>query len=401
MTGNSRSLTNVGHGVNDLYWFVIPSMLPVILEQYRMSYGSAGGILTAFLGTIAVFSFLLGRFSDRVPRPIMMGAGFLFASALLMLSTAAEKLPFFVICVLAAGIGVSSYHPAGYASIADTPPDRRGAAYGYFELWGSGAVFGMFLLHGLLLREIEWRSIILITAVPGLIMGLLFFVFAGRFKVVMQSGPVADVKGFARGSLPGYFFFLFLAVITFRFFGIMAIVSFTPTYLVREIGLTASVASFATGIYFLGGLIFTPILGIQCDRRGPFPVLLATTAAAFPLIFLLSLPQNPLLIPVWLFLIGICYYGAGPAMDLIVSRISGSLGMGEAFGYFMAMVAVAFSFSPLLFGILADHTGLRVSVQVFSFALLLSTCVLLVIMALMKLRGRRAADLAGREEAVQ
>jgi MFS family permease len=196
-------------------------------------------------------------------------------------------------------------------------------------------------------------------------------------------------------------FFLYLAAITFRFFGIMAVVNFTPTYLVREVGLEASVASYATGIYFLGGLIFTPILGKQCDVRSPFLILLLTTGFAFPMIFLLSLSHPLWILPLYLLLIGICYYGAGPAMNIIVARMSGTLGKGEAFGYFMALIAVTFSFSPLLFGMLADRVGLRLSMRIFSLPLLFSALVLVALVMVMRRgAGRRAPGQIVRESTV-
>jgi MFS family permease len=395
------ALRNVGHGVNDLYWFVIPSMLPVILARYSLKYATAGGILTAFLCVIAVFSFVLGRFSDSVPRHQIMGAEFIFASSFLVAASLPDNLTLFVVFILTAGIGVSAYHPAGYASLDETTGRNKGTAYGWFEFWGSLAVFCMFLLHGLLLSSYDWRTIITITSIPGFLMGALYLLYSGRFRRQAAAGresPAGDPpdRPVPEGSVPLWFFALFLAVVTFRFFGIMAVVSFTPTYLVREIGLEPSLASYATGIYFLGGLIFTPVLGRQSDLRGPFPVLLATTAAAFPLLFLLSMPAGFLiLIPLYLFLIGICYYGAGPPMDLIITRVSSRLGRGEAFGYFMAMIAIAYSFSPLLFGMLADRVGLRLSIRAFSSALFAATALLGLLAALMKRRAGNHTPLSG------
>ena len=55
-------------------------------------------------------------------------------------------------------------------------------------------------------------------------------------------------------------FVLFLITIIFRYLGIIAVVHFTPTYLVREIGLPPNIASYATALYFLGGVIFTPFV---------------------------------------------------------------------------------------------------------------------------------------------
>jgi len=41
--------------------------------------------------------------------------------------------------------------------------------------------------------------------------------------------------------------------------------------------------------------------------------------------------------------------------------MSGRIGKGEAFGYFMAVIGVTFSFSPFLFGISSDRTGLIIT----------------------------------------
>ena len=123
-----------------------------------------------------------------------------------------------------------------------------------------------------------------------------------------------------------------------------------------------NIASYATGLYFLGGLIFTPIIGKQCDIRSPFLVLLVTTGIAFPLIFLISLPHLRIL-PLYLILLGGSYYGAGPAVNMILALMNSKMGMGEAFGYLTSMMAVAYSFSPLLFGVMADRIGLRLSIR--------------------------------------
>ena len=69
-------LRNVGHGVNDIFWYILPSLLPVILDQFDIKYGTAGGLLTAFLGVVAVFSFILDKISDYSPRHIILAAGF-------------------------------------------------------------------------------------------------------------------------------------------------------------------------------------------------------------------------------------------------------------------------------------------------------------------------------------
>ena len=155
-------LRNTGHGVNDIFWFVLPSLLPVILEQFGMKYSTAGGLLTAFIGVIAIFSFILGKLSDHIPRLYILGPGFLVASIFFIISSFMNNIHLFVVCVLFAGIGVSSFHPAIYAFIEDTTKEGRGKVYGMFEFWGAVAILLMFLLHGFLLKQLSWRNILLL-----------------------------------------------------------------------------------------------------------------------------------------------------------------------------------------------------------------------------------------------
>jgi len=64
--------------------------------------------------------------------------------------------------------------------------------------------------------------------------------------------------------------------------------------------------------------------------------------------------------------------------------MSGKLGKGEAFGYFMALISVTFSFSPLLFGLLADRIGMGPSMRVFSLPLLFAALGMAVMIQAMK-----------------
>jgi MFS family permease len=384
------ALRNAGHGANDIYWFILPSLLPLILEQFNMKYGTAGGILTAFLIVVALFSYFFGKLSDRISRSILMGVGFLCASAFIIFASFTGGLAAFVVLILIAGIGVSTFHPPVYALIGESTTHRRGTAYGMFEFWGSAAVFLMFFLHGLLLRNLSWRTVIQISSVPGIVAGILFLATSKSGAAADRyPGPGAYPERTEEQSsdppgMPRPLFVLFLLVVALRFFGIIAVVNFSPTYLVREVGLEQSIASFATGLYFLGGLIFTPIVGGLCDRRDPFVVLLLSTAAAFPLILLVSSPFPVWALPFSILLLGGMYYGAGPAMDIIISRMSSTMGRGEAFGYFMAIISVTYSFSPLLYGVVADRLGLQSAMRLFSFPVLLSAAALFVLGRLLK-----------------
>jgi hypothetical protein len=68
------------------------------------------------------------------------------------------------------------------------------------------------------------------------------------------------------------------------------------------------------------------------------------------------------------------------------------LGKGKASGYFMALIAVTFSFRPLLSGMLVDRAGLRLAMRNFSLPLLLSVPVLVALVMFMRHGARRRAS---------
>ena len=72
-------MSSLGHGTNDMYWFILPILLPLMLDQFKMDYTAAGFLMTAFLFVIALLSFFMGWASDKVSPPIIIGLGFLLS----------------------------------------------------------------------------------------------------------------------------------------------------------------------------------------------------------------------------------------------------------------------------------------------------------------------------------
>ena len=63
---------------------------------------------------------------------------------------------------------------------------------------------------------------------------------------------------------------LFIVGVMLRVLGVNAVQSFLPTYLVRSVHLDPGIASFAMGLWFLGGAVGAIVMGRFADRRGAF-----------------------------------------------------------------------------------------------------------------------------------
>ena len=368
----TTAVRNVGHGANDLYWFILPPVLPLILQQFGLRYAAAGGIVAAFLTTTAISSMLTGRLSDRVHRGRLVAFSFLLASTALLAAAFMPRLGLVIAFLVVAGIGVSTYHPAAYASIHDTG-QGRGRTYGAFEASGSLAIITMLTVQGLLVSRVGWRGLIVVGAIPGALMGVFLLLIPGLSigEPLPRSGtgdlaaatpaatrPAAHVPA-AGALLPA----LFIVGTMLRVLGVNALQNFTPTYLVRAVHMDPGIAAFAMGFLFLGSMAGAMTMGRLADRRGPFPVFLLSTGLLVPLLPILGLRMPAFAYPALLVVIGFFNSACLPAQSMILGGLSGDRGKGSVFGFLMAMNALTAAASPLLFGLLADAAGLVAAVR--------------------------------------
>ena len=260
-----------------------------------------------------------------------------------------------------AGIGVSTYHPAAYAAIHDAG-HGKGRTYGAFEASGSTAVIGMLVLQGLLIARIGWRGMIVIGAIPGAIMGVLLLA-APRLSfgdVRVQRHPVAGAAPAASVLLSA----IFVLGVMLRILGFNALQNFAPTYLVRAVQMDPAVAALAMGVSFRRrperGPGHGPCSGPYRRIPGLCPVLRAPGAAAVAAQPAPALPWHTRGFSSW--------WGsaARPATRRRPSFSAGSAapaGKGSVFGVLMGATALTAAAAPLLFGLVADQSGLVAAVR--------------------------------------
>ena len=364
-------LRNAGHGANDLYWFILPPVLPLILQEFGLRYAAAGGMIAVYLSMIAIASMLTGRLSDRMHRGRLIGFGFLLASLGVFASSLMPSLPLVIGLLMVAGIGVSTYHPAAYAAIHDAG-HGKGRTYGAFEASGSFAVIVMLVLQGLLIARIGWRGVIVVGAIPGALMGALLLAaprlsFGDRqapHLAPMPAGTTAETTAGTTAPVASVFLSgVFVVGVMLRILGVNALQNFAPTYLVRAVQMNPGIAAFAMGFTFAGGMCGALVMGRAADRHGPFPVYVLASGLLAPLLPLLSLRMPAAVYPALLFLVGFCGSACFPAQSMILAELSGSRGKGSVFGLLMGATALTAAASPLLFGLVADGSGLVAAVR--------------------------------------
>jgi MFS family permease len=192
---------------------------------------------------------------------------------------------------------------------------------------------------------------------------------------------------------------LFFTATVLRFLSCVAVLNFTPTYLVLERGLAPNVAAYTTAFVFVGGTVFCPLVGKWVDRFGVTPMLLVVAGGIGPLVLLMSLPMPLWLLAPLLTLLGGFITGAAPIQNVFLSRLRSRLGIGTVFGMMMGLIALIASLSPLIFAYLAEHLGIAAGLRMFSLPAMASL-VVLTFMIRAERRGK-ARSVPSREQSGQ
>lgn len=384
-------LTRIGHGANDIYWFVLPAVLPIILAEYGFSYTAAGAFITSFLLAVALISFVSGNLADRFSRGPLISSSFFLASGALIVSGLLSGFWPFMAMLIVAAVGVGIFHPVAYAVIDIASKKGRGRMFARYEASGSVGIMILFVVHGLLIDDIGWKGMVIIASLPGLCVGWLFF--AKRQIVSAEKQPGGAGAQTERPNLPRWAVPVFFAFIILRTLSSASVLNFIPVYLMSGVGFRGNLGSYAAGIIFVGAIVVNSFIGEVVDRKGPIPVMVISSLLMGALLIVTPVLSNTWLIFPLLLLLGSTVSAAIPAQNILLSSMSDPMRRGAAFGALMGIMTVANSTGPLILGIIADLLGLGAALALASIPALAGLVLIIVVGRVMPKLPARSIEL--------
>ncbi|MDE6121217.1 MAG: MFS transporter, partial [Muribaculaceae bacterium] len=84
-------IISFGHFLNDMIQSVIPSVYPILRDEYNLSFLQIGIITFVVQMTSSIMQPIVGAYTDRHPHPYSLTAGMMFTLAgILLLSVASS-----------------------------------------------------------------------------------------------------------------------------------------------------------------------------------------------------------------------------------------------------------------------------------------------------------------------
>lgn len=368
----------IGHSINDIYWYILPAILPSILVWFGLSYKSAGGLITIYLSIIAFFSLLFGGFADLYAREEIIGIGFIVSSVGLILSGLAQNLYLFIIFIALAALGVSTFHPAAYSLIGDSGR-KKGEEYGKFEAFGILGILIMYMVYGFLIKYLNWKGILLFTGIPGLIISPFFLKRSNDLSDKPKSLKSSYQRDINENDFSKIIYLFLFSGIALRIFSITSIISFIPIYLVHELNFSPSLANYFASLVFFGGTLASLYFGKLSDQCDPMLLIVVLSGLTAVVIFFISIFTSLYMLGFLLFLLGGSWIGFFPPQNRILIKLGEKTGRGRIFGILTAIITFTNAIGPGIFGLIADRNGLLKTFSIFTFPALLGFIALLSI----------------------
>ena len=125
------------HLLNDLIQAIIPSVYPILKQNYGLTFTQIGLITFSFQVTASVFQPFVGYYTDKYPKPFSQVYGMIFSSLGIISLSYANNLPWIIVSVMLIGLGSAIFHPESARISNMASGGKRGLAQSIFQVGGN------------------------------------------------------------------------------------------------------------------------------------------------------------------------------------------------------------------------------------------------------------------------
>jgi predicted MFS family arabinose efflux permease len=375
--GNQLVLVTTGTLTFTTGRFLLPPLLPEIIEVLAISDFQAGLAMSVMFGLTALSRYPGGRLSDDLNRKTVLVASLGVIVLGFGLFATVGSYPVFLLAVTATGIGVGLYTAAAVARLSDLFVERQGQALGI----NNGSIYLAGVLGAgvasLVLGLGEWRAAFIPIAL--VLLGLLVsFSFLSRERYVIARPRLDVVATFVRiFRSPTARRMLVIGAL----FGVawQGVITFLPRFLQLEKSLAPTDASNLFALLFVVGIGANLLGGRLADRFDvPYLVAVVASVATVGLGVVITASSTPVVVA------GIVVLGAGlaaiwPALQSYMMGQFPKDSKGGDYGAFSASYVGVASLGPSIVGYVAEATSYTVAFVGLAGCLLCSTVLALLL----------------------
>jgi len=357
-------LNAMGHAYNDIYFFIIPLLLPLFREQFQINYVQSGLILSIHVALRSIFSLVFGHFGDHYDKRIIIAVGFIFSSILLGGLVWINNIQTIIAFLLSLAIGVSTFHPLATAIVREnSKASKRGKYISLFSAAGTAGLVVASILFGIFVQIWGWKITCLLFSLPGYLLA---------YAYLKSKKDAKNHKAEAEKKIKKRYIYLFFISLGFRSLGFWAVLSFLPLYATDYLYLKAEISAWIISLFFIGVLSGSLLSSKITDKGQPLFFILFTTFLTTSLILGITYITKPLILIVFIGSIGILEGIFFPNQNTWLTFVCPVHKQGKMFGISFFVEGLSATIAPTLYGWIADQSSLIYAYRFAVIPLLIS-----------------------------
>ena len=346
------------HFLNDTMQSLIPSVYPILKDNYALSFAQIGMITLAFQVTASLLQPLIGHFTDKKAQPFSLAIGMGATFVGLLLLSIAHDYTMILVAAAMVGLGSAVFHPESARIARLASGGRFGFAQSVFQVGGNlGSAMGPVLAALIVVPfgqpSISWFSSIAFVAIVILWQIGRWYKprIVARKKAALQRHP--DAPSPSRTALA----IAVLIVLVFsKFIYLSSLTSYYTFYLIHKFAVSTQNAQLLLFVFLGANAVGVYFGGPIGDRVGRRYVIWLSILGALP--FTLALPYAGLTSTIILsMIIGFIISSAMPAIIVYAQELMPHR-FGMISGLFFGFAFGAGGLGAALLGIVADHKGI-------------------------------------------
>jgi MFS transporter, FSR family, fosmidomycin resistance protein len=349
---------SASHMVNDTLQALLPSIYPVLKASYGLTFTQIGLITFCFQVTASILQPLVGRYTDKHPKPYSLACGMGITLVGLVFLSRAGSYPLILVSSVLIGLGSAIFHPEASRVAHMAAGDRHGLAQSVFQTGGNlGSSFGP-LLAALIIVPRGQSSVIWFTllALAGVVLLTKVGGWYGRNLAHFRKRAASHPHNTLPRRKVVAALAVLIALIFSKYFYLVSLTNYYTFYLIQRFGLSIQESQYLLFV-FMGAVAAGTILGGPLgDRFGRKYVIWASILGVAP--FTLILPHVGLTATVILTVpIGVILASAFSAILVYAQElVPGRVGMIS--GLFFGLAFGCAGIAAALLGHLADMTSI-------------------------------------------
>ena len=351
------------HVWSDLFFALYAPLLPLIEEDFDLTYFEAGLLRSGYAAAMAVLQVPVGFMADRVGEFWLLVGGNIWVAAGMIAMSLAPSFLLLLAFTLLGGLGGGTQHPLASGIVSRAYDSRaRATAVGTVNFAGDLGKMAAPAIALFVAVSYGWRGTMLIIGI-GAIAFFLVSMFIKRSVDIGKPEPIETKQADAYdGTDKPTTGFKILSVVGFVDSAIRAAaLTFVP-FILKDRGMEITEIFVMFILLMAGGAFGKYICGWFSERHGLISIVWVTKASAA--VFLVATIYAPMLTMAPLMvLLGIGLNGTSSSLYATVAVFAPQARRSRMYGYFYTTNEIGAFAAPLAFGELADIFNLRVSMR--------------------------------------